>query len=304
MIDNDTLRIIDAAGGCVVRNGREWRAGDLVLTRSDVNRLYHSGMLTGGREDGIRSLTKGARARLKATPRFPALGSRVTFRDIGYHSHKKRRYLEGHVIATLNVNLIVNVGPVLYRLARSGNDGRWKGSQVMPGAFRDTVAWSQVQDFLPAAWFAPVVSPPHTLARLREVRSRLESIGAYWGITPEEQVAMNYSDSNLPHFRHNAEHARAGAGEYLRKVIANDIAEIEAAESAHVLKDVGLILWPSTWGSDTRELKIPSMQETCAIMSNWDPEMVRDAYERVRPEAQERADRINAIRRRPRTGIL
>lgn len=84
-------------------------------------------------------------------------------------------------------------------------------------------------------------------------------------------------------------------------MIANDAAEIELAERAHVLEEVKRSLWPRTWGVyETGQVTVPTLRETCDQMSSWHPDTVRDAYLLVLPAAQERADHLNEIRQRRR----
>lgn len=308
MIDLETVRAIADAGGQVTRRGREWLAGDRVLARSDVGRLYRTGMLSGRRGSGTYGLTDAARKGLRlASARILAAGSRVAFRDTGYSGDRMRRYREGRVITNTCGRLIVDCGGELYELERRGTDGRWKGSRTSPGRFRSSPVWPLLQGYLPASWFQPLSSASHTLARLREVRTRLESIGAYYGVTAEEQVAMNYSDLGLPYLRRGPVWTRGPAGEYLLAVIASDAAEIEAAERAQVLEETKRCLWPRTWGIyDAGLVTVPSLQQACSELSSWSPDLVKEAYVQALPAAQERADHLNEVRhrRRARTGAL
>lgn len=308
MIDLETVRAIADAGGTVTRRGRDWLAGQRTLARSDIGRLYRARMLVGRRGGGTYQLTPAAHKALKAASAgVLSAGSRVAFRDTGYRDRKASRYLEGRVITNLSGRLVVNVGNQLYELERRGADGRWKGTTTSPGRFRSTPAWPLLQGFLPACWLQPLTSASHTLARLREVRTRLESIGSCYGSTPEEQVAMNYSDHGLPYLRRNPGWARGEAGEYLRAVIANSVAEIEAAERVQVLEETKRCLWPKTWGIyDTGLVMVPSLQQVCNELAPWHPDEVRAAYVQALPAAQERADHLNEIRqrRRARTGVL
>lgn len=299
MIDMETVRAISDAGGHVTRRGREWIAGLRSLSRSDVGRLYRADMLTGRRGGSTYTLTPAAYKALRASrSRFPAVGTRLTFRDTGYSPSKAHRYLEGRVIAQVSTRLVVSVGDTLYELERRGADGRWKGSRTMPGRWRGSPAWDSVQRFLPAGWFKPLETFAHTLARLREVRHRLESIGAWAGDSPEEQAAMNYADPGLPYLRRNVEDARGPAADYLRTVIANDAAEVDAAERATVLEGVKRHLWPGRRGIyNDEDVTVPTLQETCDEMRGWPRDMVAWAYAQAQPPAQAAADGLNDLRR-------
>lgn len=300
MIDMEVVKAISDAAGQVTRRGRGWLAGPRVLSRSDVGRLCRAGMLSGRRGGSTYVLTLAAHKALKAArSRFPEVGSRVTFRDTGYSPQKTHRYVDGRVVAQQSTRLIVSVGNVLYELERRGSDGRWKGSLTMPGRYRGGPVWPLVQRFLPATWHLPLTTRPHTLARLREVRRRMESIGAWNGLTPEEQASMGYADPGLPYLRRNVQDSTGAVADYLRAVITNDVVEVDAAEKEVVLKDVRRHLWPRCGGIyDDKDVIVPTLRETCDEMSCWSRDLVAWAYAQAEPQARAAAAGLNDMRRR------
>jgi hypothetical protein len=299
MIDMETVKAISDAGGVVHRRGREWLAGSRSLSRSNVGRLYRANMLTGRRGGPTYTLTTVAYKALRALhARTPAVGTRLAFRNTGYNPSKTHRYLEGRVVAQVSTRLIVSVGDALYELERRGSDGRWKGSRTMPGRWRGTPTWDSVQRFLPVGWFKPLEARIHTLARLREVRRRLESIGACAGESPEEQAAMNYADPVMPYLRRNVEDARGPVADYLRAVIANDASEVDAAERATILEDVRHYLWPGRRRIyDDKDVIVPTLEETCDKMRGWPRDVIAWAYAQAQPPAQAAANDLNEYRR-------
>jgi len=173
-----------------VREGRQWRAGGIVISRTAIGRLIRGGYLTGHRGVVRRDLTQLGR-RAIAQGKAPSVGVEVIAR--GHNTTLRGRV----ACATTHEALLVPSDsprpspdgvPVVYVVHRPHAGAPWKGYMSPVGLHIRGPGARVLDALLPPAWRAPLTSRPHTAARLVEVSDRLALIGAR-PTTVEEKAA-------------------------------------------------------------------------------------------------------------------
>ncbi len=267
---SDLLTRILQAGGVVVCKAGIWRIDaphGHVIPKSCVGRMIRAGYLTGKRRSGVAALSTMGRQATRGGKPLP-LGVEVTYRLPNVTGR-------GRVIQSTGTTALVipykqaSDGPVcLHVLRRPHVSAPWKAYASAVGHYRnDAVVWPIIEakpDLLPAAWLKPYTSEPRTLARMVEVRARLESIGlsTYGTKATEEKAALaiTWGSSNgidewaLSQFRSTTERERAKGdqdlAEYMEAVLAADEVTFDAAELRVTERDVGR--WMNWWTDKER----------------------------------------------------
>jgi hypothetical protein len=241
------------AGGTLTQKAGVWRIGERgeVINRSLVGRMMRAKYITGKRRGGLATVTSIGR-RLARDSKAPPIGVELTYRLCKNHG-------KGRVVRATGTTALVIPSPayrsndapaVLHVLSRPHGGAPWKGQTSTLGAYRnDPVLWPIIEStpgLLPNAWSAPLDAHMHSLARLHEVKRRLDSIGCRWDVVDvEEKAALavpvpvpgnTSTDWALRYFRDNVQRfaGERDVLEYLNAVLANDIEVIAAAELARV----------------------------------------------------------------------
>ena len=289
---NDLAILHAAQTGAVRRTGRTWHVGSLTADRAQIGRLIRGGFLTGKRTGSEARITaQGRRAILPM--QTPPLGAEIVFRVDGWERTKRYRHgrivaVDAHRVVVIPRELIVERGvPQAVEVRRPHPGAPWKGRTVTIGYYRGTPLWPAVASLLPAAWTAPVTTEPYTLERLRDVRTRLASIGAYPATTEEHASGWTYLYQIPDRIAMGGE-----IGEYLQRVYERDRAEIDAAMRAEVAKVVSYSL-----GSWTRTGQVPPLDEVLQNVPHYFPaEIVREEYAVQAPKADALAVRLRDLK--------